>query len=197
MILILSTSSPVASAAFFDADGRELASASMEANRQASAAILKMLQDLEQSHGLLAKDAEGFVADVGPGSFTGVKVGVTMAKTFGYAFGRKAAGISSFDLISPDRTVVVPNVAGRFFVRRPGEDGRLEQRLPDGEVIGYGPSVEPALYPSASNAGPLISGLEWLAPEALVPLYIAEPNISIPKRAYGSLVGEAKAGGQG
>lgn len=193
MILVISTSGPLASVAYYDAGGQLLGSASIEANRQASGAILKLLDEIERTSGLSASDARGFVADIGPGSFTGVKVGVTIVKSFGLGFDKQVAGISSFDLIATDRVVAIANVSGRFFVRHPGDEGYLQEGLPECDFVGYGKGLEKAHYPVAANAGVTVANLVWMRPEALVPLYIAEPSISTPKQAYGSLIpGEAK-----
>jgi tRNA threonylcarbamoyladenosine biosynthesis protein TsaB len=43
------------------------------------------------------KDIECFVCGTGPGSFTGVRVGVMYAKTLAFALGKPVIGISSFD----------------------------------------------------------------------------------------------------
>ncbi|MBX3119288.1 MAG: tRNA (adenosine(37)-N6)-threonylcarbamoyltransferase complex dimerization subunit type 1 TsaB [Fimbriimonadaceae bacterium] len=195
MILSISTSSPYVSVAYLDKGGQVLAAVGAEAKRQASAAILRLLEEVEREFGLSAKTADAFIADIGPGSFTGVKVGVTMAKTFGYAFGKKVGGVSSFDLVSASQTVVIPNVAGKFFVREPGKAGALQQGLPKGSFVGYGVGVLEPWHPDAAHAGEVLKSVEWVAPEQLVALYIAEPSISAPKRAYGSLVAEGQSGG--
>ncbi len=194
MILCISTSCSLASVAYLDQDGSVLASDALEAPRKASEGVLQMLEKLEQRLGLRPAEAHGFVADIGPGSFTGVKVAVTLAKAFGFAFEKQVAGISSFDLISTDATVVIPNVSGRFFVREQGQEGRLQEGLPTGSFVGYGKAIEHQSFPEAKNASLKMKELKWDVPEALVALYIAEPMISVPKQAYGSLV---QPGGQG
>lgn len=184
MIVAFSSSSPVASVALIGRDGTLLASGSRQAPVGASGACIKILAELIAKTGLSLQDAEAFVADLGPGSFTGVKVGVTLAKAFAFAQSCPVGGASSFDLIAADRTVVFPSKRGEFFVRRPGAEPVRTEELPQGDFAGFGPGIEPAVFPLAERFAPLIASLKLTTPEALVPLYLIEPSISQPKKPY-------------
>jgi len=46
------------------------------------------------------RDIDAFVVGIGPGSFTGVRVGVTMAKTWAMALQKPVYGVSSFDALA-------------------------------------------------------------------------------------------------
>jgi hypothetical protein len=127
-----------------------------------------------------------FVADIGPGSFTGVKVAVTLAKTLAFAIGKMTGGITSFDLISVDRPVIVPSRKGEWFLRRPGATVERVTALPEGDFLGYGYGVNEQTFPNAGNAAGLLIGIKRQTPEVLLPNYIAEPSISTPKRPYGA-----------
>jgi tRNA A37 threonylcarbamoyladenosine modification protein TsaB len=193
LILVLSTSSPVASVALFRDGEERLASCSREAPMAASGACLKLLDQALAESGSKLADVRLFVADVGPGSFTGVRVGVTLAKTFAYVLGARAAGVSAFDLISADRLAAIPSRKGEWFVREPGrEPYRTDAPPPDAQ--GYGAGVLQASFPLAERAGPLLGKLLPADPEALVPTYIAEPSISMPKKPYRTASGEAGRG---
>lgn len=124
------------------------------------------------------------VADVGPGSFIGVRVGVTIAKTMAYALGVPVAGVSAFDLINPSGVAVIPSKRGEFFVREPGREPVRTTELPTRNFKGYGSGVQEIDYPEARLAASLLPTLKRLRAEDLLPEYLVEPSISTPKRAY-------------
>lgn len=145
----------------------------------------------EASNGCLALlDASGFdvlrgtlfLADLGPGSFTGTRVGVTLAKTLAWTAGAECGGASAFDLISPDRMVVFPSKRGEWFVRRPTSEVLRQETLPGVEYVGFGPGIENPVYPHAKNFASLLIHLDRIAPETLLPLYLIDPSISQPKQ---------------
>lgn len=173
MIFVLSTSSPRCSLAVFHEDGSLIWKGEREAPRAASGAAAALL---EQS-GLVLTSSTLFVADIGPGSLTGVKVGAAMVKAWGFATARPVAGITSFDLAAPDRVAAITARKGHVFVRVPGEEPVMLKDA-DAEEI-YGPLER--LIPHAANAGPLLGGLLRMPAELLVPEYVAEPLISTAK----------------
>lgn len=181
MIVAFSTSSPQASVALISPGGDVLGSAAEDAPMRASGACFRLLQQLLEEHKTNLSYTTYFVADLGPGSFTGVKVGVTIAKTLAFAQGVQAAGLDSFDLISATQTVVMPSKRGEFFVRRPGQIPIRVTDLPEEDFVGFGPGIEPQAFPHAKAFAALLDRLKPVAPEWLVPNYLIEPSISQPK----------------
>ncbi len=172
MTVVFSSSSPIASVALFH--GSELSgSAEEESKNQASRAILFHLERLLKESGAVLSDVHLFAADLGPGSFTGVKVAVTLAKSFGFALRRPCAGFTAFDLVDPGRVVALPSRRGEWYVRVPGETAQVSSEVPEGAIVDS--------MPLATNAGPLLAGVRSVDPALLVPLYVAEPSISVPK----------------
>jgi hypothetical protein len=159
-------------------EGSLLASGAQEAQGQAGGALLFLLDQLLAEVGRPLSDVRLFATDVGPGSFTGVKVCVTLAKSMALARGVDVAGVSAFDLVSREAVVAVPSRKSEWFVRVPGSKPTLETSVPMG-ALGYGAGFKEPAFPHAENA----EGLE-LAPiraEVLVPAYIAAPSISQPR----------------
>jgi tRNA threonylcarbamoyl adenosine modification protein YeaZ len=181
VIVAFSTSSPLASVALIRADGTVLASGEELAPMRASGACLAILSGLLSSRGLRLEDAELFVADLGPGSFTGVKVGVTLAKTFAFTHKKLAAGARSFDLVDADGVVVLPSKRGEWFVRRPGNEPVRTEELPNEPFSGYGNGIENPVYPRAEGFTKLLDRLVAVEAERLAPEYLIEPSISKPK----------------
>lgn len=181
MIVAFSTSSPMASVALLADDGSVLAAESREARMNASAACLEMLAPMLDAH---VHDVSGYLADLGPGSFTGVKVGVTLAKTMAMVDGVKAGGLSAFDLVDPNGLVVIPSKKGEFFWRMPGGEVCVERSLPKERFEGFGHGVEAPCYPEARGFAGQMHRIEWHAPETLLPRYVLEPSISTPNKPY-------------
>jgi len=64
--------------------------------RDALPALRKLLADAD-AH---VRDVDRIVVDVGPGSFTGVRVGVTLAKTLAWALGIRTWSVDSLTLLA-------------------------------------------------------------------------------------------------
>jgi len=144
---------------------------------------------LESAH-LRLPEAELFLADLGPGSFTGVRVGVTLAKTFAFALGLKAGGADAFDLVDPNRNVVLPSKRGEWFLRAPGRPPVRTTILPESDWVGVGAGLSDQTYPDAARFGLLLASIRPVEPESLVPAYLIEPSISVPKKPYGGAIAQ-------
>ena len=185
MIAVISTSSPRVSVALVSDSGAVVSASTDPANRQASGVAIRLLNEqLNEAH-LSLKDITAYAPDVGPGSFTGVRVGVTLCKMLAYAFGRQLWPVTAFDLISPGEPVAIHCKRDEYFLRIPQSQpviatDRLES------CVGYGGDLGEQLLPDAANFARVIDSLQGMNPALVVPLYIAEPSISKPKREMGS-----------
>ncbi len=103
LILALDTSSKAGSAALFE-DSRLIQSRAIgdqAAGRRASSSnfsfdVSQLL--LDSGHDIVALDV--IAVTVGPGSFTGLRVGVVAAKTLAYALGSQTIGINALSAIA-------------------------------------------------------------------------------------------------
>jgi tRNA threonylcarbamoyladenosine biosynthesis protein TsaB len=79
--------------------------------------LLPAVERLLAAAGLAARDLGGLVVDVGPGTFTGVRLGVTAAKSLAFALGRPVVPVVSLEALArgapPARAVVAVRDAGR------------------------------------------------------------------------------------
>ena len=184
MIVALSTSSTQSSVALIDNVAGVMWHASEHSPRGASGACLRMLEQMALDTSVSVADADVFAVDIGPGSFTGVRVGVTLAKMFGFLFGKPVTGATSFDLVSAAQTVVLPSKKGEFFVREPSCKPYRTLDLPEGEFVGFGPGFEPQTFPDAARFEALRGRLVLSDPIEFVPEYLIDPSISTPKKPF-------------
>ncbi len=180
MIFAFSTSCAVASVAVFDPTGQILFEGARESQQEASSTCLTLLTE----SGFDVMKGTLFLADIGPGSFTGTRVGVVLAKTLAYLASGMCAGATAFDLISADRTVVFPSKRGEWFVREVGGEVKRQTELSSGDFVGFGPGMENQTFPLASRFAPLLARLTVVSPMEFVPEYLIEPSISTPKNPF-------------
>jgi tRNA threonylcarbamoyladenosine biosynthesis protein TsaB len=154
-ILALDVSGPGGGAALLLPGGCRTAPIPAEEARARSLAAL--LRALLRDEGLAPRDLDAVACGVGPGSFTGIRIGVATAAAFAYAAGLPALGVCSFDGIvenAPEEAlealVAVDARRGRIFARRYRREG--------GAWVGVGPCAS-APPPQVASA---------LAPEAFV-----------------------------
>ncbi len=67
---------------------------------QHSITLMPTIENLLIEAGLDIKDIDFFGASVGPGSFTGIRIGVSTVKAFSYAFNKKVFKVTSFDTLA-------------------------------------------------------------------------------------------------
>lgn len=183
MIAAFSTSSRVCSVALFNPHGLCLGSLDRDEPFAAGHATLDMLDHLLQRESVGRKDLTGFLADLGPGSFTGTRIGVVLAKTLGALACVHTGGIGSHRLIHPSATVVFPSKRGEWFIFR-GDEPERSLTLPDEPFVGFGPSVEPSVYPHAERFADVWSEIQWTDPIHLLPRYCIDPSISTPNKPF-------------
>ena len=82
-ILGFETTDVIASVALY-VDGNVI-SKTLSAEKRHAESVLPAAEELLRENGLSTADMDAFAADVGPGSFTGVRIGVTMANALGLA----------------------------------------------------------------------------------------------------------------
>jgi tRNA threonylcarbamoyl adenosine modification protein YeaZ len=181
MTLALGTSSPMVSVALIGPLGDVLGERHQVARGAASGALAVFVSGLLADNGVTKAQLQRIIVDVGPGSFTGVKVGVTFAKTLAWALNIPVFAVTSFDLISTEAAVAVPSKKGEWYVRRVGQAPLIVSELDAIGLVGYGPGFETEDWPMMTDAARLVGEQPAVDPFALVPYYIADPSISVPK----------------
>src|SRR5512135_726619 len=62
--------------------------------------LMLHVDGLLKSAGMTLKDIDGFAVTVGPGSFTGLRIGLAAAKAMAYAAAKPLAGIPTLDVLA-------------------------------------------------------------------------------------------------
>lgn len=113
-------------------DGLEKQSIYQEGINNHSVTIIPNLEKILNKENLALKDIDEIIVGIGPGSYTGVRIGVTVAKMIGYLNHIKVSEVSSLALIASasDKEYIVPYIDARrgnaFMALFKQKDGVLE-----------------------------------------------------------------------
>jgi tRNA threonylcarbamoyl adenosine modification protein YeaZ len=119
VILAIDTSTAACSAALFDSDGQCIAHSDEVIGRGHSERLVPMLDEL-----LEGRKADGILVGVGPGSFTGIRVGIAAAQGLAIAWDCGLSGMSSLALLAAggetdgDVAAAVDGGHGELFVQQ-------------------------------------------------------------------------------
>ena len=94
LILALDTSGSMASCALLR-DGALLDQAVQDSKMDHSRLLLPLCKELVEKHQLTLGDVDVYAAVIGPGSFTGIRIGSAAVKGFAWAQDKPCAGVSS------------------------------------------------------------------------------------------------------
>jgi len=72
----------------------------LEAGKRLSRIIAPTIKRLQEASGMALKDLDCFVCGLGPGSFTGMRVGLSMVKGLAWVLGKPVIGISTLDILA-------------------------------------------------------------------------------------------------
>jgi tRNA threonylcarbamoyladenosine biosynthesis protein TsaB len=136
MLLVIETATAACSVALLGADGALIGERHALVGRGHAERLLPMVADL-----IGARRPDAILVDCGPGSFTGVRVGLAAARGLGIGWGVPVAGFSSLALIAAasgerDLAVALAGGHGELFVQSYAGDpiaplGELASLAPD------------------------------------------------------------------
>lgn len=96
--LALETSGRVGSVAL-SRDGEVIDARTYPHGLMHATAIVPLIDELFRSHDLTPADLDHIYVSIGPGSFTGLRVGVTLAKTLAFSTGAKLVAVPSVSVL--------------------------------------------------------------------------------------------------
>jgi len=99
LILAADTTTPTGSVALLR-DGALLGQSEMAPPAAHSARLLRTVDGLLAHHGVSIRDIEAFAVAAGPGSFTGIRIGLGAVKALAFASGKPVAPVSSLEALA-------------------------------------------------------------------------------------------------
>ncbi|MBI2094987.1 MAG: tRNA (adenosine(37)-N6)-threonylcarbamoyltransferase complex dimerization subunit type 1 TsaB [Candidatus Omnitrophica bacterium] len=179
-------------------EGKILAEGNFSADTRHSEHLVATLESIVKKAGWRPKDIDCIAVGVGPGSFTGLRVGVMTAKVLAYALGKKLVGVSSFEavaraadfrgrmavLLDAKRGNVYAGVyekKGAFFktLEKPRLATKDEVLKRSPRVLVVGGAVFPRASFIAEAAWPLIQKKKFNDPFTLEPLYLRPRDCNV------------------
>lgn len=182
MILAVDTSGRTASAAALSEDGILLGSRMIYTERSHSQILLPMVKALLHDIGRTVQDVDVFAAADGPGSYTGLRIGISAVQALCFAGGKSCVGVSTLEGLAWNLCarggILCACMAARqtlcycaFFE----SDGVTVRRLTEDAVL---PAEEIAVQIAAYDAPVMLAGdglslVQTLAPDVLgAPLHL-------------------------
>jgi tRNA threonylcarbamoyladenosine biosynthesis protein TsaB len=100
VILAVDTTGESGSIALVAGDGRVIEEVILESPDGLAHVLFVAIEQLLARHGIAVNDIEVFASASGPGSFTGVRVGLTAVKGLAEATGRKVIAVSNLQVLA-------------------------------------------------------------------------------------------------
>ncbi len=91
-------------------EGALLGAARLAHGMNLSGSLLRAAEWLLARHGLTLSQVDAFAVDVGPGAFTGLKIGVMLAKSWAHALGKPLVAVNAFEACALQMPEGVPTL---------------------------------------------------------------------------------------
>ncbi len=92
-----------------------------------SANIIPKTQDILNESGLNVGEIDCIFAVTGPGSFTGIRIGVSTAEAIAFGVSCEKCGLTVFDGFGTEKLCVIPSRRGYFYYRLGKEFGEISE----------------------------------------------------------------------
>ena len=161
-ILAIDTSAVAAGCAVCE-DGTVLAESFLNRKLTHSQTILPMVEDMLKNCRLSLNEIDAFAVAAGPGSFTGLRIGISAVKAISFAGGKPAAGVSTL-------LALAYNLLGTRGIICPAMDARCGQ-VYTAAFRGTEASLERLIEDEAVPVEQLFSQLEGICQREELPVW--------------------------
>ena len=145
-ILAIDTSTMISSCTLME-DGVVVGDYNINQKKTHSETLVLMIEQMLEKLDVNIEDVDVFCVCKGPGSFTGLRIGMTTAKTFAQVFDKKIVGISTLEalanMVMTDK-IIIPILdarGGRVYYSMFTNDNKLN-RLMDDDLIYFDELIE-------------------------------------------------------
>jgi tRNA threonylcarbamoyladenosine biosynthesis protein TsaB len=152
--------------------------------------LLPAVHKVLQAAGVALRDVDAYAVAAGPGSFTGVRVGLTTAKAWAEVYGRGIAGVSRLEALATQASGTEPYVAAFADARRGQVFGAMYRRGGALQRIGDEMVIAPEKFVAwaAENAG--ADRIQWISTD---PQCLTETQAWVARRNLGESVHAASS----
>ena len=194
MILVLDTATQRPVVGLATDDGTMLGERTWESRHRHGEELLARLDEVFADTGRTRRDLTSVVVGTGPGSFTGLRIGLATAKTIAYALNIPIIGVSSTRALAlaaatadptlTQVTVALPAGAADRYVHRFKVTGGLPTEVKPPQLVATPPKPDERDGEQIAGAAAALArlGAEALKagqvddPQTLVPAYVALPR---------------------
>lgn len=92
-----------------------------------SSNIIPKITEILRKGNLDVKDLDCIFVVLGPGSFTGIRIGVCTAEAIAFGVNAKKCGLSVFDGFGSDELCVIPSRRGYYYFSEDGKMGEISE----------------------------------------------------------------------
>lgn len=205
-LLAIETATGAASVALAGVDGEVRASAEASDARAHVEFLMPAIERICDEAGVRLRDLRAIAVDIGPGAFTGLRIGVTTAKALAQTLGVGVIPVESLDALAARAQddgawTCIDARRGRVYARPPHEDARaytpteLAVAVGSAAIIGHAPYEEldalawiERATPHARDVLAAARGAEQRAPDAVEPIYLRDADAGIDWEGQGAII---------
>jgi tRNA threonylcarbamoyladenosine biosynthesis protein TsaB len=200
-ILALDTAVTGCGVAILDGESAKCVSRVVETERGQAEMLVPLIEELAQESGVPLSEIDRVAVTIGPGSFTGVRIGLATARSLALSLDIPVIGFTTLDVIARqtqgmgERLVLIDTKRGDFYGQEFGADDKAlsEPRIwSEGNARGRGGVIIENKMPSIEilakmGADQSIFSMNYDSDAAPTPLYLREAEVSEPKRKIAPL----------